>query len=269
MAKDRDEEGLPRYDRDYLLSPQKRNRILELWEVEKFGRDCFGDPDAVSLYGMRPADWQARGVRVVGRTAVEAARDPLARRIAAAVARIVPEPSSDSAPVVVDPFAGSCNGLLWIVRGLTGASGLGFELDDAIFRLTSRNLDAIGAPVALLHGDCRLLIRERRFSAGQPIVVALAPPWGDALSVASGLDLSRTKPPIGDMVEDFERACPENPILYVVETHERTVPAPLERLRQRFDWSELEIFDVGGPTGRHGVLIGAKRWRGRRAPGAA
>jgi hypothetical protein len=37
--------GLPRYDRDFLLSPAKRNQIVELWEVEKFGRDSFGDPD--------------------------------------------------------------------------------------------------------------------------------------------------------------------------------------------------------------------------------
>ena len=63
------------------------------------------------------------------------------------------------------------------------------------------------------------------------------------------------------MVDVFERAYPENPILYVIETHERAAPEPMERLRQRFDWSELEIFEVGGPTGRHGVLLGAKRWR--------
>jgi hypothetical protein len=34
---------IPRYDRDLLLSPAKRNQIVELWEVEKFGRDSFGD----------------------------------------------------------------------------------------------------------------------------------------------------------------------------------------------------------------------------------
>ena len=246
MAKDRDEGGFPHYDRDYLLGPEKRNRILELWEVERFGRDCFDDPDAVSLYGMRPAEWHACGVRVLGRTAVEAARDPLAKRIAATVAKIVSKSSSDPASVVVDPFAGSCNALLWIVRGLPGATGMGFEYDDAIFRLTSQNLAAIGA---------------RRFPGGRPIVAALSPPWGDALNPKSGLDLSRTKPPIGDMIEDFERAYPESPILYAIETHERAVPASLDRLRHGFDWSELEIFDVGGPTGGHGVLIGGKRWR--------
>ena len=87
MAQNHGEGRPPRYDRDYLLSPEKRNQILELWEVERFGRDSFGDPDAVCLYGMRPAEWHGRGVRVLGRTAVEAARDPLAQRIAATVVK--------------------------------------------------------------------------------------------------------------------------------------------------------------------------------------
>jgi hypothetical protein len=60
--------GIPRYDHDFLLSPAKRNQIVELWEVEKFGRGSFGDPDAVSLYGMTPAQWYARGVRTLART---------------------------------------------------------------------------------------------------------------------------------------------------------------------------------------------------------
>jgi hypothetical protein len=51
------DDGIPRYDRDFLLSPVKRNQIVELWEVERFGRDSFGDPAAVSLYGMTPTEW--------------------------------------------------------------------------------------------------------------------------------------------------------------------------------------------------------------------
>ena len=54
---------LPRYDRDFLLSSAKRNQIIQLWEVEKFGRDSFGDSSAVSLYGTTPAEWHGRGVR--------------------------------------------------------------------------------------------------------------------------------------------------------------------------------------------------------------
>ena len=53
-----------KYDRDFLLSPEKRNQLVELWEVEKYGRDCFNDPNHVHLYGMPPKEWYARGVRI-------------------------------------------------------------------------------------------------------------------------------------------------------------------------------------------------------------
>jgi hypothetical protein len=54
--------------------------------------------------------------------------------------------------------------------------------------------------------------------------IDFAPPWADALSAHAGLDLDRTKPPIGKIVDDFERIYSSNPILYVTEVHERLVP---------------------------------------------
>jgi hypothetical protein len=86
-------DDIPHYDRDFLLSPAKRNQIIELWEVEKFGHDSFGDPDAVSLYDMMPAQWHARGVRILARTTLEAVRDQLGKRIGEDVARV-----ADTAP---------------------------------------------------------------------------------------------------------------------------------------------------------------------------
>ena len=56
MASGTPGDGIPRYDRDFLLSPAKRNQTIELREVEKFGCDSFGNPDAVSLCGMRPPE---------------------------------------------------------------------------------------------------------------------------------------------------------------------------------------------------------------------
>src|SRR5271169_2240348 len=93
---------------DFLLSPAKRNQVVELWEVEKFGRDSFGDPDAVALYGMRPAEWYDRGVRILARTALEAVRDPLGNRIGADVARVAAMTPQGTLFGVVDCFAGSC-----------------------------------------------------------------------------------------------------------------------------------------------------------------
>jgi hypothetical protein len=58
----------PVHDRAFLLSERKRNHFLELWEVQQYGRDSFGDPDYVCLYGLRPASWYGRGVRILART---------------------------------------------------------------------------------------------------------------------------------------------------------------------------------------------------------
>jgi hypothetical protein len=251
---------IPRYDRDFLLSPAKRNQIVELWEVEKFGRDSFGDAGAVSLYGMTPAQWYARGVRILARTTLEAVRDPLGDRIGEDVARVAARAPRGSVFGVVDPFAGSCNGLFWILRRLPGAEGLGFEFEQAIFDMSARNIASLGASIRLVHGDYRQLLGQHRFPEGQHIVAFLAPPWADALSAEAGLDLGRTKPPIENIVDDFERIYPNNPILYVTEVHERLVPEPVAALRARFEWSELNVYDIPGPTGRHGVLLGAMRW---------
>src|SRR5215468_121505 len=70
-----------RYDRDFLLSAGKRNQVVELWEVEKYGRDCFNDPNHVHLYGMAPKEWHERGVRILARTCLEAVKDPLGNKI--------------------------------------------------------------------------------------------------------------------------------------------------------------------------------------------
>ena len=161
---------------------------------------------------------------------------------------------------VVDPFAGSCNGLFWVLRRLPGAEGLGFEFEQAIFDMSARNIASLGASIQLVHGDYRTLLGQHRSPGTHRIVAFLAPPWADALSVEAGIDLSRTKPPIETIVDDFERIYPNNPILYVTEVHERLVPEPLAALRTRFERSKVNIYDIPGPTGRHGVLLGAMRW---------
>ena len=258
------ETGIPdgqRYDRDFLLSPAKRNQVIEPWEVERFGRDSFGDPDAVSLYGMKPAEWHARGVRILCRTAVEAVRDPLGEAFGQAIARRAATAPESSAFVVLDPFAGSCNALSSILRCLPGAEGIGFEVEPAIFGMSSRNIASLGAPIRLFRGDYSRLLQEHRVPEGRRVVVFLAPPWGDALG-PDGLDLGRTKPPIAGIVAECESVHGDRPVLYAVEVHERLLPGPLARLRGILDEAELEMTDIAGPTGRHGLLLGTRRWRG-------
>jgi hypothetical protein len=143
----------PKYDRWFLLGEEKRNQVMALWKVRKYGIDRFGDPEYVSVYGMPPAEWYGRGVRLLARTAVEAVRDALGQRIGRDVGRVVRCAPATTRVAVIDPFAGSCNGLYWIVRHVPGARGIGYEADPTIYELTRRTLGLLDRPIELLRGD--------------------------------------------------------------------------------------------------------------------
>ena len=249
-----------KYDRDFLLSPAKRNQAVELWEVEKYGRDCFNDPDHVHLYGLPPKAWYERGVRILARTCLEAVKDPLGNRIGKDIAELVQPAIGNGALGVVDPFAGSCNALYAILRHLPGARGIGFEVEPAVFDLTSRNIAQLDAPIELVNGTYKDLLRSRRHSRDHLIVAFLAPPWADALQPDTGLHLDRTKPPILEIIDDFEQVYGTQPVLYVTEVHEKNEPKALKAVAAAFDWSDLRIYDVNAPGLQHGVLLGARRW---------
>lgn len=248
-----------KYDRDFLLSPAKRNQLVELWEVEKYGRDCFNDPDHVHLYGLPPKAWYARGVRILARTCLEAVKDPLGNKIGSDIAGVVLPALGSRAVGVVDPFAGSCNGLYAILRHLPGARGIGFEVESAVFDLTARNIAQLEAPIELVNGSYKDLVRSRRHPDDHFIVVFLAPPWADALQPDTGLHLDRTKPPILEIIHDFEQIYGAQPVLYVTEVHEVNEPQALKAVEAAFDGSDLRIYDVNAPGLQHGVLLGTRR----------
>jgi 16S rRNA G966 N2-methylase RsmD len=252
----------PTYDRAFLLSDGKRNQVMELWEVQQFGIDSFADPEYVCIYGMPPTEWYRRGVRLLARTTLEAVRDRLGDLIGQDVARVLHHVPHATTCTVIDPFAGSCNGLYWLVRHVRNAQGLGFEIEQTIFDMTTRNLHlaAPERPIELIHGDYKSLLATHRLPADQFIVAFLAPPWGEALSATTGLDLRRTKPPLIGIVEEFERAYRDNRILYVTQVHQYIEPVSLATLEQRFDWCDLRIYDINVEGMKHGILLGTKRW---------
>jgi len=249
-----------KFDRDFLLSPEKRNQLIELWEVEKYGRDCFGNPDHVRLYGMRPQEWYERGVRILARTCLEAVKDPLSSKIGADIAEAVGRSRGGQPLGVVDPFAGSCNGLYGILRHLPGAKGIGFEVEPAVFDLTRRNIAHLSAPIELVLASYKDLVGARKHPTDHRVVVFLAPPWGEALHPVTGLHLDRTKPPILEIIRDFEQVYGSQPVLYVTEVHEVNEPAALKAVEAVFDWTDLRIYDVNAPGLQHGVLLGTCRW---------
>jgi len=109
----------------WTLLGEKKADLLTLPEVERYGSENSGDADYVSLYGFRPAEWYARGVRIAGRTAVECTRDRLADLIGRDISAVAARTAAGAVPLAVDLFAGSGNTLFWIKRHLPRPPGDG------------------------------------------------------------------------------------------------------------------------------------------------
>jgi 16S rRNA G966 N2-methylase RsmD len=248
------------YDRALLLGGEKRNAELELWEVQRYGTDSYGDADYVSIYGMPPADWHAKGVRLLGRTAVECTRDKLGDLIGKDIATFAGTAPTTAGALVLDLFAGSGNTLFWMQRHQPGARGLGFERDPAVFRHTRRNLAALALPVEIANTDYLAGLADVRVSRDQLLIAFIAPPWGDALSGTSGLDLRRTTPPVTDVVDVLVHRFGQNRLLCAIQVYETVEAGSLAELTRRFDWSRLRVYDLNARGENHGVLLGTTRW---------
>jgi len=254
-------------DRALLLHGALRNVELGLDDVRSYGSDSFGHPDYVSIYGLRPAEWYGRGIRLLGRTAVECTRDVLAdaigQEIAGEVGRLAPVPRI----LVLDPFAGSCNTLHWILHHLAGSTGIGFELDPVVFELTGRNLRVLGSPIELLPGTYETLLAECTVPADAALVVFVAPPWGTALDEKQGLDLRRTTPPITEIVDRVCARFPTRRVLFAIQVYEKVENASLAELQGRLDGTRLQLYALVAPGRNHGILLGRRGWEMGSAPG--
>jgi len=247
------------YDRALLLHGSKRNEMLTLAEIEQYGLDSFADADYVSIYGMPPREWYRHGIRLLGRTVVECTRDALGDRIGLDVASIA-ERMPSSQLVVIDPFAGSCNTLFWILRHLSNSEGIAFESDPQVFELTHRNLAALDQRIELVHGDYVRLLEQRHVLEDRGIVVFVAPPWGTALDEVQGLDLRLTTPPISEIIEQILHQFPKHNILLATQVYEKVGVPSLTEVQTKLDWTELRIYDINEKGRNHGILLGTKGW---------
>jgi hypothetical protein len=253
----------PLYDRELLLHGCKRNEVLTLSEIEQYGLDSFTDRDYVSIYGMSPREWYRLGIRMLGRTAVECTRDSLGNQIGRDVASIAARMSSTTPAVVIDPFAGSCNTLYWILRYLTDADGVAFESDTQIYELTHRNLAVFDQKIKLLRGDYVELLENCELSPGRSIVAFVAPPWGTALDEERGLDLRRTTPPVISIVDRISQRFAKHKILFAIQIYEKLDVPSLTQLQAHADWTEVRVYDINGKGHNHGVLLATRGWTPR------
>src|SRR5262245_34822211 len=249
------------YDRALLLHGSKRNEMLSLAEVQSYGVESFGDPNYIRLYGMTPPEWYARGIRLLGRTAVECTRDPLADRIGRDIAAVATTLRQRTVFTVIDPFAGSCNTLYWILRHVPQSTGIAFELDPQIYALTRRNIAGLDRTITLTHGGYETLLAARTVPDDSAIIVFVAPPWGTALDESVGLDLRRTVPPITEIVSRISRQYRANKILFATQVYEKVNPDSLAELQTMVDWSDLRVYDLNVAGRNHGILLGTRGWK--------
>jgi hypothetical protein len=248
------------YDRQLLLEGEKRDALLDLMEVQQYGIDSWGDPDYVCIYGLRPADWYGRGVRILGRTAVECTRDELADSIGRDIAAVAKSAPLTSGPLVIDPFTGSGNTLYWMLRHLPDARGLGCEQDPRVFELTCRNLAILNLPIEISNDDYRRGFSVQTMRQDQLLIAFIAPPWGDALNERTGLDLRRTVPPVIEIVDFLIGLAGKNPLLCAIQIYENYDPASLAELTPRFSWSAKRMYGLNAPGQNHGLLMGTRQW---------
>jgi hypothetical protein len=261
MAYPSDSIGGARHDRTLLLHGSKRSEVLTLAEVRQYGAESFGDPDYIRIYGAAPPEWYGRGVRLLGRTAVECTRDELADRIGRDIAEIAARTLLPLSCVAIDPFAGSCNTLFWILRHLPNAQGLAFELDALVHGLTQSNLALMGAGIGLHHGDYQSLLPKLDLAPATCIVAFIAPPWGKALDEAKGLDLRGTIPPITEIIQFFDCTFPMHKMLFAVQVYEKVDPTSHSEVQDLVDWSELRVYGFNVAGRNHGLLLATKGWR--------
>ena len=245
------------YDREFLLHGKKRNAVLDLPEIQRFGIDSYGDANYVSIYGLQPAQWYARGIRLLGRTAVECTRDELASAIGRDVAALA---GYITHALVVDPFVGSGNTLYWLLRHMPGAHGLGFELDPRVFELTRRNLLIMGLPIEVLNVDYLVGLSRIHAAPGSLLVVFVAPPWGKALDAVNGLDLRCTEPPVTEIVDQLQREFAHCRLVCAIQVHESSQRESLTELQARFDWHLLRMYSLNSPGQNHGIMLGTNGW---------
>jgi hypothetical protein len=202
--------------RAQLLGP-RRYDVLSFGDVVEAGRVLTGDPEGMAIYGLAPSGWYARGVRLLGRTCVEATPDVTARPIARTAHALLGRRERVG---VVDLFAGSGNLMLHLAQGLS-AQACGLDADEAVWKQTDTNLRIIGAPACVRLGDWQSYFDDPL--KVDTTVYVLSPPWGDAFSFTGGLDLARTNPPI-PLIVDTIAARDNSTRCYAVVQHTPVEP---------------------------------------------
>jgi hypothetical protein len=132
---------------------------------------------------------------------------------------------------------------------------------DPVFGASRRNLSILSLDLELLHVDFEAGLKALTVAEDGLLIVFVAPPWGDALSEASGLDLRRTTPPVAAIVDLIAAAFPRQRLLLAIQIYETVDRSSLEEVTARFDWSAVKTYEIDAPGKNHGLVLASIGWR--------
>ncbi|MCX4856240.1 RsmD family RNA methyltransferase [Streptomyces canus] len=211
--------------RDQLLGPL-RTTVLTGRQLCEAGRLIYGRPEGLSLYGIPAPEMETRGIQLLGRTTIECSIDPYSAAVADAVADLHTTTPQGSGAMVVDLFCGSGNFGLHLGRRLA-LPVYASEFDPVVHDTTRNNLDRIGSTVELHLLDYRDLLGKLPARSDHDTYV-VEPPWGPAFT-ADGLDLTRTSPPVPEILDDIRRSRDGLPCYIAIKTNDQIAHDSLTR----------------------------------------
>jgi hypothetical protein len=138
---------------------------------------------------------------------------------------------------------------------------VGFELDDAVYEASQRNLSLLDLDLELVHVDYEAGLRTLAVAEDELLLVFVAPPWGDALDETTGLHLGRTSPPVTEIIDLLTAIFGRHRLLLATQIYESVVPSSLEEVRARFEWSAVTIYEIDVPGHNQGLVLGTIRWQ--------
>lgn len=111
-----------------------------------------------------------------------------------------------------------------------------------------------------LSSTASLVLTGLSVAPDELLISFIAPPWGDAFSRTSGIDLRRTMPPITEIVDFLFHRFSQNHVLCAIQVYEIVLPVSMAELRARFAWSTLRLYELNAPGQNFGILLGTKGW---------
>lgn len=194
------------------LLGSRRSTVLSAHELRALKAVQGGDGRAFSMYGHTVDQFERRGFRLVGRTALEAIDDHDCRLIGDALQNWLVKPLA----YVCDPFCGSAN-LLVALADRFRATAVGIEADESVHEATQHSLRLLN------HRDISLTLRSNGpfvpASVDSEDVYILDPPWGPALANGS-LNLAKTSPSVIDIIDRISHCRKGRPYIAVLKMND-------------------------------------------------